>query len=100
MAVIEVSITFKNGQFTPSQDPVRLSKSNGDVINWHNDTNEDITISFDNGTPFPGNQNPYSINAGRQKSSGNIQAQANTDWTYSIQAASGAMADPQVIIMP
>ncbi len=100
MAVTDVSITLKNGQFTPSKDPVPLSKGNGDTIKWHNDTNQNISISFDSGSPFPGNLNPYRIDAGQQKNSGNIQVQAGTSWDYSIRAASGAVADPQVIIQP
>ncbi|MFB3916218.1 MAG: hypothetical protein ACE14M_05785 [Terriglobales bacterium] len=99
MAVIDVRIT-KNGQLKPSLDPVPLSKSKGETINWHNDSGTDIQIDFTNGTPFPGSLNPYDIKAGGQKNSGPIQAQPNPrkTWDYTIRASSGAVADPGVII--
>jgi len=98
MAVIDVRITSVNGKFVPSQDPVTLSKGNGDTIKWHNDTPQEITINFADGTPFPGDRNPYRIGPGKQQDSGNIQASAGTNWAYLIIAASGAVMDPEVII--
>lgn len=98
MSVIDVHITSTNGQFKPSLDPVTLSKNKGQTIKWHNDTAENLTINFTNGTPFPGNRQPYRLDAGRQVDSGPIEVQENTNWSYDIVAASGAIADPQVII--
>jgi hypothetical protein len=98
MSVIEVRITASNGQFTPSKDPVTLSKSRGETIKWYNDTPENITIQFSKGTPFPDSHHPYSIGAGKHKDSGGIQVKEGTNWAYMIIAESGAMADPQVII--
>lgn len=98
MGVIDVRITFSNGQFTPSQDPVTLHKTNGETIKWQNDTSESLTITFTDGSPFPADRNPYQVAAGKQVNSGNITAQEGTEWAYSITAPSGAMTDPQVII--
>jgi len=98
VAVVEVSITFKDGQYIASQDPVVLSKTKGDTIQWQNETKEKIRITFVDGTPFPGSRNPYEINPGRQVNSGNIEVEEGTNWAYAIVAESGAMADPQVII--
>lgn len=98
MGVIDVRITFSNGQFTPSKDPVTLGKSKGETILWHNDTAESLTIEFADGSPFPADRNPYHVPAGKQVPSGNITVQEGTKWSYNISAASGAMTDPQVII--
>lgn len=98
MAVVDVRISKVNGVFVPSVDVVKLSKSNGDTISWHNETVEPVQIAFADGSPFPADRNPYEIAAGKQVSSGNVQAAVGTDWSYTISAASGAMADPQVII--
>lgn len=98
MGVIDVRITFSNGQFTVSPDPVTLAKSKGETIKWHNDTNQSVTINFTDGTPFPAERNPYPVSAGKQADSGNITVDAVTKWAYTVTAASGAMMDPQVII--
>lgn len=98
MGVIDVHITFRNGQFTPSQDPVTLHKANGETIKWVNDTDETLTITFAGGSPFPAERNPYQVGPHKQVDSGNITVEAVTKWAYNISTASGAMTDPQVII--
>ncbi len=98
MAVVDVRIAMVDGQFVPSQEVVPLSKSKGDTIMWHNDTVESIEIKFQDGSPFPAERNPYDVGAGKQVNSGDVKAVEGTQWSYTITAASGAMADPQVII--
>ncbi len=96
MSVVDVHISMVNGQFVPSQDVVRLSKSKGETIKWYNDTTEAIQIEFNGGSPFP--TGSFDISAGKQTGSGAVKANEGTSWSYTITAASGAMADPQVII--
>lgn len=98
MGVIDVRITFSNGQFKVSLDPVTLAKSKGETISWHNDTTQSLTINFNDGSPFPAERNPYQVTAGKQTQSGNITVEPGTKWAYTITASSGAMMDPQVII--
>jgi hypothetical protein len=98
MAVVDVRIAMVGGTFVPSQESVKLSKSKGDTIRWYNDTAEQIRLSFTGGVPFAADHHPYEIGAGKQVNSGHIQAAEETTWFYTITAASGAMADPQVII--
>jgi hypothetical protein len=98
MAVVDVRITMVNGQFVTSPDSVTLSKGRGDTIKWFNDTVERIQVRFADGSPFPAERNPYDITAGKHVDSGSIHVAENTSWSYVIIAASGAMADPQVII--
>lgn len=98
MAVVEVRISMVNGQLAASPDSVTLSKARGETINWHNDTTETIQLSFVSGSPFPPSRNPYTIPAGKPENSGSIQVNENTNWSYTMSAASGVMADPQVII--
>ena len=99
MLPIEVRITKDAGKFVPSQDPVTLSKSHGDVVQWQNDTGEQITIKFGAGTPFPGRMNPYTISPGSFQQSGLIEGAAGK-WKYNIEGASGAITDPDVVIEP
>lgn len=98
MAVVDVHIALVDGKFVPSQEVVRLSKSKGETIKWNNDTAESIRISFSEGSPFPPEWNPYDIAPNKQVNSGDIKVNEGTGWSYTITAASGAMADPQVII--
>lgn len=99
MSVIDVTITLSGGIPQAAPDPVTLSKKNGNTIKWHNQTGEGITITFDDGSPFPGDRNPYSIDAGKQKDSGNISVGPRPQpWKYTITTASGKVNDPQVII--
>jgi hypothetical protein len=98
MGVVEVRISLVGGQLVASKESVTLSKGRGETIKWHNDTAETIQIKFVNGSPFPPKRNPYTIAAGKPQDSGSIHASESTTWFYTICAASGAMADPQVII--
>jgi hypothetical protein len=99
MLPIEVRITKDATKFVPSQDPVTLSKSNGHVVQWHNDTNEQITIKFGAGTPFPSHMNPYIVSPGKFQQSGLIEGTAGK-WKYNIEGASGTITDPDVVIEP
>jgi hypothetical protein len=92
-SVVDVHIAFINGQLGPSKDVVTLIKKSGQTIRWYNDTSENITINFDNGSPFSGGQNPFSIKAGGQKGSGTIQAAPGTSWSYTIST-------PAIVIDP
>jgi len=97
MPAIPVSITKPSDQFVASQDPITLSKSAGHHIEWQNETQEQITITFDAGSPFPTPMNPYVIAAGASMFSGEIQGAAG-NWKYNIEGASGTITDPIVII--
>ncbi|SRR6266702_1981272 len=99
MSAIEVRILKNSGQFVPSADPIKLSKSSGHSIDWHNDTHEQITIKFGSGTPFPGHMNPYVIAPGGSSHSGSIEGGVG-NWKYNIEGASGTITDPEVIIQP
>jgi hypothetical protein len=99
MSAIEVRIIKESGQFVPSADPVTLSKASGHHIEWHNDTQEQITIKFDAGTPFPGHMNPYVVAPGKSSHSGSIEG-AIGKWKYNIEGTSGTITDPEVIIQP
>lgn len=96
-SVVDVHIAFTNGQLGPSKDVVTLGKKCGQTVRWYNDTSEDVTITFDNSSPFSGGQNPLSIKAGKQKGSGAIQAAPGTSWSYTISTPA-IVVDPQVII--
>lgn len=98
MSVIDVTIAMSGNIPVASPDPVRLSKKNGNTVKWNNSLNEAITIKFDNGSPFPADRNPYSIDAGKSKDSGNITVADGTTWKYTITTASGKVNDPEVII--
>jgi hypothetical protein len=95
MSDIAVHITKNPNQFVATDDPVTLSKSQGHCIQWHNDTQENITITFNSGTPFPGTN--YPIPAGGTGHSGAIKGATGT-WKYNIEGASGTITDPVVII--
>jgi hypothetical protein len=103
MLPVEVRITKNAGKFVPSHNPVTLNKSKGHVVHWYNDTEEQITISFGGGTPFPKHMNPYVIASGKFGQSGSIEGAPGT-WTYGIGGASGTTITPdsipEVIIQP
>lgn len=96
MSVIDVRIAMVNGGFVSSPDVAKLSKSKGETIKWHNDTTEAIRLDFNGRSPFAAGR--YDLAAGKQANSGAVTANDGTSWFYTITAASGAMADPQVII--
>jgi hypothetical protein len=97
MPILEVSITKNSNQFVPSQDPVTLSKQHGHSVQWHNDTQEQITINFGTATPFAKQMNPYKIDPGKSGHSGPIEGAVGT-WKYNIEGASGDITDPEIII--
>lgn len=100
MADKSVSITFDGTTFNASPDSVVLSKGHGHVMEWHNDTDKKISITFPNGTPFAKPQ-PYVIEPKEKDNPGPIKVDpSKTPFAYTISAASVAPADPEVIIQP
>ncbi len=93
----DVDITFQNGTFHVNPDAVPLSKSQGHTILWDNNTDKDILIKFDKGSPFEG-PNPYEVKRGQKQHSGQIVVNHGTTWSYSISFEGGPAMDPQVIV--
>ncbi len=99
MPAKDVDIKLQNGIPVAIPDPVRLNHRQGHTVMWHNQLNEEVTITFDNGTPFDHGDNPYHIPAGKHRDSGAIKVKPGTNpWKYTIKTASGKVNDPQVIV--
>lgn len=97
MAAKDVDITLQNETPTANPDPIHLSHGQGHTVTWDNHLDEDIVVSFDNGTPFSAQQ--YPVPAHQRRDSGPIQVQPGTQpWKYTITTASGKTNDPQVIV--
>lgn len=96
----DVHIKMQNGIPVAIPDPIKLGRDQGHTIEWHNLLDEEVTITFDKGTPFD-HGHSYKVGAGKHKNSGGIKVQpTSTPWKYSITTASGIVNDPQVIIQP
>ncbi len=94
----DVDITVLGEVITANPDSIRLSHGQGHTLNWHNKSNEEITITFDKGSPFNGGH-PYHVPAGQHRNSGAIKVQPGPNaWKYTIRTASGKVKDPDVII--
>ncbi len=98
MSAKDVDITSSQNEIpVANPDPIHLSHSQGHTVIWHNKLDEDITISFDGGTPFPDQHFP--VPAHQHRGSGAIQVQPSAQpWKYTITTASGKVNDPQVIV--